>query len=550
MKHYILILSLIFSLSLYSQDATKAAFVPPFDFPLMLSANFGELRTNHLHSGLDIKTQGISGKKLFSIGNGYISRILITHGSGHMLYIRYDNGYTAIYRHLAGFVSPIAERAAEYQQEKETWEVVITPDSTEYPVHAGQHIAWSGNTGYSFGPHLHLDLFETETEDYVNALSFFKNKIKDTRPPVIHSIMLFPQLGKGVVKGSQKRLIFTPKNAQPIEAWGVIGVGIKAYDYMDETNNRYGVHTVTLSVDGKKVFHSVVDRFSVNESRMIYSWTYNSYMKSFIEPGNKLRMLQAYNDQRGLITIDDERDYKFDYELKDLYGNTSHYHFIVRGTPQSIQPIPYNEKYYLKWDEVNHINEPGLEMHIPKEALYDNVLLNHNVWTDSPGAIAFTYQLNDERIPLQTNSDLYIGVRNKVSTIDTTKYYVARIEKDKATSLGGKYENGFVKTRVRELGTFTVKIDTVPPLITAVNPQRWRTTGNIVFKVEEKETDIHSYKGMIDGKYVPFSWEITTNRIIYKVDPHKIKKGIKHAIELVATDECENERKVNLTVTL
>ncbi|KAA6325018.1 Murein DD-endopeptidase MepM [termite gut metagenome] len=550
MKHYILILSLIFSLPLYSQDETKPAFVPPFDFPLMLSANFGELRTNHLHGGLDIKTQGVSGKKLLSIGNGYISRVLITHGSGHMLHVRYNNGYTAIYRHLAGFASPMAERAAKHQQENETWEVAISPDSTEYPVYAGQHIAWSGNTGYSFGPHLHLDLFETETEDYVNALPFFKNKIKDTRPPVAHSIMLFPQLGKGVVKGSQKRLIFMPKNVQPIEAWGLIGAGIKAYDYMDETNNRYGVHTVTLSVDGEKIFHSVVDRFSADESRMIYSWTYNSYMKSFIEPGNKLRMLQTFNAQRGLVTIDEEREYQFDYELKDLYGNTSHCRFVVRGKPQPVQPVSYDEKYYLKWDEVNHIHEPGLEMHIPKGVLYDNVLLNHTMLIDSE-AVSYTYQLNDERIPLHTYSDLYIGVRNKVTTIDSTKYYVARMEKDgKATSLGGKYENGFVKTRVRELSTFTVKVDTVPPLITAVNPQRWRTTGSIVFKVEEKETDIHSYKGTIDGKYVPFCWEITTNRIVYKIDSHKIKKGIQHTIELVVTDERKNEGRASLTITL
>ncbi|KAA6336327.1 Murein DD-endopeptidase MepM, partial [termite gut metagenome] len=241
---------------------------------------------------------------------------------------------------------------------------------------------------------------------------------------------------------------------------------------------------------------------------------------------------------------------KFDYELKDLHGNTSHCRFVVRGKPQPIQPVSYDEKYYLKWDEVNHINEPGLEMHIPKGGLYDNIPLNHTILIDSE-AVSFTYQLHDERIPLQTYSDLYIGVRNKVATIDSAKYYVARMEKDgKATSLGGKYENGFVKTRVRELGAFTVKVDTVPPLITAVNPQRWRTTGSIVFKVEEKETDIHSYKGMIDGKYVPFSWEITTNRIVYKIGSHKIKKGIPHVIELVVTDECENEGKVSLTITL
>ncbi|KAA6326935.1 hypothetical protein EZS27_024024 [termite gut metagenome] len=549
MKHYIIILLLLFTQHAYSQKESLTTFVPPFDFPLIMSGNFGELRVNHLHSGLDFKTQGVSGKKLLSIGDGYISRILVTHGSGHMLHVRYNNGYTAIYRHLMGFVSPIAERVDNYQHENEIWEVSITPDSAEYPVHAGQQIAWSGNTGYSFGPHLHMDLFETESGDYVDALPFYKHLIKDTRAPTIQSIMFFPQAGKGVINGKEERQAFTPGQMKPIQAWGLIGVGIKAYDYMDGTNNRCGVYTVSLSVDDKEVFRSVVDRFSTNESRMIYSWTYNAYMKSFIEPGNKLRMLRTFNDLNGLITIDEERDYRFKYELKDLYGNTSRYQFIVRGKPQSIAQQDYTGKYYLNRDKVNSINEPGLELHIPKESLYDNVLLNYNVRIDSE-SIANTYQLTDEPIPMQTYGDLYIGVRNK-TVADTTKYYIAGVGRNgKTTSLGGKYENGFVKTRVRELGTFTVKVDTVPPQITAVNPTQWRSTGKIIFKITEKETDIASYRGTVDGKYVPFGWEIMTNRIIYQVNPLKVNKGMKHTVELVVTDECGNKGAITIDTIL
>jgi hypothetical protein len=447
-----------------------------------------------------------------------------------------------------GFVSSVAERVVDYQQENETWEVDIIPDSTDYPVCAGQHIGWSGNTGYSFGPHLHMDLLETETEDYVDALPFFKNRIKDTRAPIAQGIMFFPQLGKGSVKRSSKRQSFKPENMLPIEAWGVIGVGIKAFDYMDEATNRYGVHTVTLSVDDKTVFRSVGNRFAPNESRMIYSWTHDYYMKSFIEPGNKLRMLEAFNGQRGLITIDEERDYKFKYELKDVYGNTSYYRFVVRGKLQPIEQLVYNENYYLKWDRANYIHDPGLEMYIPKGALFDNTLLNYTVQIDS-NAIAFTYRLSDVPVQLQAYSDLYIGIRNKL-LVDSTKYYISRIgENGKSSSLGGKYENGFVKARVHELSTFTVKVDTIPPRIMLVNPQQWKSTGTIVFKVEEKETDIYSYRGAIDGKYVPFGWEIMTNQIVYKINPRKVQKGVKH-VELVVTDECGNASKIDLTVQL
>jgi hypothetical protein len=330
---------------------------------------------------------------------------------------------------------------------------------------------------------------------------------------------------------------------KPVEAWGLTGVGIKAYDYMDETNNRYGVHTVSLSVDDKEVFRSVADHFSANESRMIYSWTYNAYMKSFIEPGNKLRMLQAFNNQRGLITIDEERDYRFKYELTDLYGNTSRYQFIVRGIPQSIVQRDSTSNYYLKQGKVNSISEPGLELHIPKDALYDDVWLNYSVRTD-PQSISHTYRLNDEPVPMQTYGDLYIGVRNKAMA-DTSKYYIASVrENGKTVSLGGKYENGFVKTRVRELGTFTIKVDTVSPQITAINSGQWRGTGKVVFKITEKETDIASYRGTVDGEYVPFGWEIMTNRIVYRINPLKIKRGVKHTIELVVTDECGNTGRI------
>jgi hypothetical protein len=272
-------------------------------------------------------------------------------------------------------------------------------------------------------------------------------------------------------------------------------------------------------------------------------------MKSFIEPGNKLRMLQAFNNQRGLITIDEERDYRFKYELTDLYGNTSRYQFIVRGKPQSIAQRDSTSNYYLKQGKVNSISEPGLELHIPKEALYDDVWLNYSVRTD-PQPIAHTYQLNDEPVPMQTYGDLYIGVRNK-TVADTTRYYIASVEKDgKTASLGGKYENGFVKTRVRELGTFTVKVDTVPPQITAVNPGKWRSTGKIIFKITEKETDIASYRGTVDGEYVPFGWEITTNRIVYSVNPRKLKKRTKHRVELVVRDECGNKGTIAIDAIL
>ncbi|MSH98894.1 M23 family peptidase, partial [Escherichia coli] len=244
MKQYIAALLLTCSVQAFSQEKPQVSFVPPFDFPLTLSGNFGEIRANHFHGGLDFKTGGVIGKPVRALADGFISRIRVTHGSGYVLDVCYDNGYSTINRHLSGFTGAIAKRVEDLQYKEENYEVEIVPEPGEYPVKAGQQIAWSGNTGYSFGPHLHLDVFETATGDYVDPMPFFLKKIKDTTAPKVEGIMLFPQPGKGVVEGSPEHRAFLPNVAHPVEAWGVIGTGIKAYDYMDGVHNRYGVHTV------------------------------------------------------------------------------------------------------------------------------------------------------------------------------------------------------------------------------------------------------------------------------------------------------------------
>ena len=526
----------------YAQDTDtdKTSFTPPFDFPITFSGNFGEIRANHFHGGLDFKTGGTIGKPVRALADGYISRIRVTHGSGYVLDVAYDNGYSTINRHLSAFVGDVARRVEDLQYEKESWEVEITPEPDEYPVKAGQIIALSGNTGYSFGPHLHLDMIETATDEYIDPLPFFMDKVKDKTAPRAEGIMLFPQPGKGVVEGKQTRRAFPAHPTKPITAWGLIGAGIRAYDYMDGVQNKYGVKTVILEVDGEEVFRSTVDRFAYEENRYINSWTHGQYMKSFIEPGNHLRMLHASNGNRGLVDINEERPYRFVYTLSDALGNTSKVCFTVQGQKTTIAPVEHREKYALKWDKVNYLQEPGLELVIPKGMLYDNVLLNYSVRADS-GDIAFTYQLNDTRIPMHDACDLRIGLRRR-PVEDMTKYYVAGVTaRGGKYRIGGKYEDGVMKVRIRDLGTYTVAVDTVPPVITPVNQAQWGRTEKIIFKAKDKETGINTYRGTIDGKYALFGKPNSiSGNLVCELDPKHVEKGGKHVVEMTVTDGCGN----------
>jgi murein DD-endopeptidase MepM/ murein hydrolase activator NlpD len=543
MKRYRAILLLLCGLQVNAQQNSFVRFTPPFDFPLTLSGNFGEIRTNHFHGGLDFKTQGMSGKRVLALADGYISRIRVTHGSGYTLDVCYDNGYSTVNRHLSGFVAPIAGRVEELQYARESWEVTIVPEKDEYRVKAGQHIAWSGNTGYSFGPHLHLEMLEDATGDYVDPLPFFRKYLRDTRAPRAVGHILFPQAGRGVVNGKTVPQAFRPGGNDTVRAWGVIGAGIRAYDYMDGTNNRQGVHTVILAVDGEEVFRSVVDRFSADESRMINSWTHDRYMKSFIEPGNTLRMLTAGNADRGLVTIGEERNYHFRYTLQDAYGNTSRYDFVVKGVPQSVPSPDHRNRRMFRRNRVNTLQEPGLELIVLREMMYDDVALNFAVRADS-GAVAFTYQLHDEPTPLHRYGDLRIGVRRK-TVADTTKYYMARVDdKGRLSYVGGAYENGYVRSRIYELGTYTVAVDTVSPAVIALNPYGWARSGKIVYKIKDGQTGIRSYRGTVDGEYALFGWNIMNDRIVYDIDPKRVKRGARHVVEITVTDHCGNKTVV------
>lgn len=549
LRNYIIAFALGSVFTVQAQEESAALiFRPPFDFPLSLSGNFGELRSNHFHGGVDFKTQGEVGKPVHCIADGYVSRVLVTPGGyGQALYITHPNGYTSVYGHLQKFAPSVAKVVEEYQYEHETFAVDLKFEPHQINFKSGEIIALSGNEGYSFGPHLHMEIRHTDTGELIDPLQFYTDKIKDTTPPRATLVMLYPQRGKGVVEGSQrKKAIPVASLGKPVTAWGEIAAGIKAYDYMDGTHNNYGVHSVVLYVDTAEVFRSTVNGVLPEENRMINAWTdyeervrKNSWiMRSRILPGNRLRMLQA-DDKRGVVSIDQERDYHFCYVLTDLYGNKSPYRFTVQGRRQPLEEYHPQAKHYLAWDKGNVIQEPGMELAVPRGMLYEDVALNSLVIKDT-AAISYQYQLHDEPVPLQGGCTLTIGIRH-LPVADTSKYYVARKTGNRKASAGGTYENGWVKTAIRELGTYMVALDTVPPRVTPLNKPQWKT-GNIQFKIGDAETGIKDYKVMIDGQFALFGFS-SKNAKLWMKQPERLKKGMPHKLELVVTDYCGNETR-------
>ena len=545
MKKWVAYISLCCcALTLHAQQ-----YVPPMDHVITFSGNYGEIRADHYHGGLDFKTGGAEGKVVRAIADGYISRIQVNSSSGLVLTVTFPDGWSAAYRHLSSFMEPITSRVKAWQYDHQSWEMELRPAPEEYPVKAGQPIARSGNTGYSLGPHLHLDLFNAEDE-YVDPLPFFLDKVKDHTAPKPEGFMLFPQPGQGVVDGSQVQKTFPLNPQKPIQVWGLVGVGIKAYDYMDGVHNKYGVKFVTLTVDGDTIFRSTVDHFAYEENRYINSWCEGQYMKSFIEPGNKLRMLQAYNENNGLLTINEERPYKLQYTLSDAFGNTTKVNLTLQGKRQEIAPLPYGDEETLHYDRVNVVQRPGLQLVIPRGALYKDAHLNYQQRTADSAAIASVYRITDDVIKLHTGAELQIGVRN-MPVEDATKYHIVRVGKDgRKSSVGGKLEEGFVKARILQLGTFSVEVDTIPPTIKPVNQNTWAKTGKVTLKPEDKETGISRYEAMIDGEWALLGRpNSANNNLVLVLDPEHVTKGKRHELAVTVTDGCGNQTTEHFVFT-
>ena len=569
----------------------EVKFGVPFDFPLFLSGNFGELRSNHFHGGLDFKTQGVTGKPLMAIADGYISKVTVTAGGyGNALYITHDNGYTSVHGHLDRFLPEIARLVREKQYQEQSFVVTLEFGPEEFRVRQGEVVAYAGNTGYSFGPHLHMEIRTTDTNEPIDPLPFYKDKIVDNIAPRATHIMVYGanDEGKVIFTGDSKdvkevdgKIIFKARaseqessslellqQAQPrlnhvnsqlsfvnyFAAWGRIGTAISANDYMDGTTNNYGVRYVRLYVDDQLVSTSDVDRFSFDENLLINSWTdYHTqrttgrwYMRSTIAENNELRMLRS-SEGRGWVNINEERDYHFRYELEDLYGNTSIYRFVVHGVRMDVSHRMPNYYYRMDASRANRFYVRGFELWMPQGVLFEDVELDYDVQSSDTDQTEH-YRLSATRIPLRKAAEITLPVIPK-DGIDASKLYVARVDGKQRVYSGGTYKYGRITASITELGTYTVCADTVAPKITPVNAAAWKKQGRVVFRIVDGETGIRSYRGLIDGRWVLFQYSSKTARLTCDLKAEGIARG-KHEIEVVVTDMRGNESRLIMNCDL
>ena len=531
----------VFGIVLLPCNLKSQTFTPPVDYEITLAGNFGEPRPNHFHGGLDIRTEGVEGKHIYAIGDGYVSRITVgKDGFGNAVYITHPTGHTSVYCHLKAFSPRIKAALRRYQYKHKTCEADARLTPLDVPVSQGQFIALSGNTGHSTAPHLHLEIHDTRTWNMLDPYQFLNDFIQDTVPPQAHAFMAIPQHG-GTFNGSFANKLFNLPSLGEGQgvgyslgegqgvgiAWGKVGFAIWADDYMQGADNHYGIHETQLYVDGRLVFHSIVDNIPLSHNRMVNSWGYYDhwrrhhswYMKSYIEPGNRLSCLQA-DENRGIIDFNEERDYHLEYILRDFKGNEARYPFTVHATPNPSRmggEIGYSQALnlselpsrsggvgggFLLWNRTNSYSRPGVQLIVPYGFVAADTPFNPFI-IRQPDAYSDACQFADVSLPLMADARLSLYVRRTftdsiVNTFDSSKLYITN---ENGSFFGGDYHDGWVTGFIRELaGRYEVAYDDQPPTVKPLSFNGDRLT----LSVTDGQSGIATWTATVDDRFIVF----------------------------------------------
>lgn len=544
----------------YSLPAiSKDYFRNPLDIPLYLAGNFGEIRPNHFHSGLDLKTNQREGLPVYAVADGYISRLRVQIGGfGNALYINHPNGVTSVYAHLQKYNSIIAARLTTFQYEKQSFSIDVPLTPIEIRVKKGDIIAYSGNTGGSAGPHLHFELRNTKTEETINPLTL-GIKIKDTIKPQMSALYIY-KTNKSVFNENTPKQYFetfwtngtyTLGKIGAIAVNGEFGLGITAYDQQNGSPNHNGIFSTIIKLDDQIIYETTIDKFAFENSRAVNAYIdYYSKLsagrviqKGFIAEDPKVRFFKS-SKNNGLIELTDNEIYRIEYLLKDFEGNEAVLNFNVKNNSALISKPIINKGILMSYKTANKYENDNVKMNLPAGILYNDLYFDYAEKPRPSYAESKIYQLHNKYTPLHNTFDLAIKIDSS-SLAHADKLIIYQLE---TGSQDGTFKDGYVVANPKTFGNFCLRVDSVAPSIAAVNVKdgcNLSKQANMVFRISDNLSGIKIFNGYIDDQWVLMEYDNRNGRLWHTFDE---KTGFgKHTFKLVVTDNKENSKTYQIT---
>ena len=543
-----LILTSLFLNSFLAQENHFKTFRSPVGIPISLSGNFGELRSNHFHTGLDIKTNGSINYRIYAIDTGYVSRINISHwGYGKAIYIDHPNGFTSVYAHLNHFPEKIEKIIRQKQYELHQESITYYLDSSQILVSKGEIIAFSGNSGSSSGPHLHFEIRETQSEHPVNPQQF-NFEILDNRPPVITQLKVYNFPDKSInLLCSEK--VFTLKkfknsyrinNDSIISLSGPFGIGVAAADYYTNSSNLCGIYSIKMYVDEVLKYDLKFDELDFDNNHQInIHKDFNAYQEHrhkihqlFIHPNNELKI---YNRSlgNGLIDFKDSSIHKVKIRVADFNNNYSELNF-----------------YFLNKDSSSCLeNKSDFNKYIFSKDSNWRISLDSNSFYNFP-KIKMKSQINNVEItnnlPAKNQFILSMKITPEYSPYIEKTFMANITKKGNILNKNGKIDEKWISAEVKKMGTYQLIIDTVAPKIIHLGNNRLKKINqSLNFKIADDLSGVENYDVYIDEQWVLSNYNYKTSKLHVPLDKYaRITKG-EHNCRLLISDERNNKSSLD-----
>ncbi len=546
-------------------------FGSPVDFKMMLSGTFGEFRSDHFHSGIDIRTGGVEGKPLYAVADGYISRIKISSsGYGRAVYITHPNGFVSVYGHLIDFKKDVNQYVIKEQYNLRSYEVDLFPEKEMFPVIKGEMIAHSGNSGTSGGPHLHFEIRDETTQDPINPM-LFGLPVKDLVRPVISSLKIYTMDAYSTVNGKTDSVVvqlegtgvgYRLAGPDTISLMGNISFGLQTWDMINDSDRKNGIYSVELLLDNEPVFQFMIETFSFDQTRYInslidyreYKSSGRRFIRTAIDPNNKFSSYGAVKN-KGILTFDDDLVHTLTFRVRDVQGNLSSLVFYVKSsTMTSRKPyLPFPEKFdsfHFMYYMANTYEIADFKVEIPSGALYDNLVFQYGTSPAAKNTLAKVHRVHNQLTPLHKSMTLSIKPSEKAKGLESKLYLVMLDADGTVKPIRSYYDDGFVVGRTAQFGNYSVMADTLKPTIKPVNfANNKDLAGMTQLKVviKDQQSGIESYSPTLNGEWILMEYDEKNDLLIYRFDEF-LKKG-ENVFRLEVMDRKDNLRTYEAKLT-
>ncbi|MDA8935013.1 M23 family metallopeptidase [Flavobacteriaceae bacterium] len=505
-------------------------FHTPIDAPFDLSGTFGEFRSR-FHTGIDFKSRGVQGQKIFSIEDGYVSRIEVNnYGYGKVIYIDHLNGFTSVYAHLKNFSPELDEYVKSELYKSKRNSIKKFPKKNQLRINKGEVIGYSGNTGRSFGPHLHFEIRDTKSQDAINPL-MFNYTYKDDERPIIRGLYIINENNSLVrnspIRKKLKKINDSTYTVDDFEYNGKIGIGLDIYDIQYKNlYNQNGVYKVELFIDSILKYSYKMDKIKFSENhykKIMYDYLSlaqkNKKVLKIYTPRNSDLSFLKNNKFNGIINSDSIKNNSLLVRVSDWNGNSSSIKFNLKANDSISRRSSYNGIEILT-NQNYTLNKNSSIIEIGKNTFYDDLLMNISYQSD-------TLNLGKEKDPFR--SSIRIKLPHKISdTLELRQSFVGKIINRKISYISSKKNKSYIYASTSSLGEYIISKDTLKPDIKPINfknKSNIKVKNTLKLRLKDDVSGIKNYSSYFNGNWALFEYEPKSNMIFHNLSDGIIKDG-------------------------